>query len=93
MNDVALTFACPGGEQRTLSDIAPVRASQNSLKALFADQVAERYTPPRAICWEGEPATHVFHLLEGCVRVCRTMEDGRRAILCFGYAGDLRLRR
>jgi CRP/FNR family transcriptional regulator, anaerobic regulatory protein len=56
---------------------------------LFADQVAERYTPPRAICWEGEPATHVFHLLEGCLRVCRTMEDGRRAILCFGYAGDL----
>ena len=84
MNDVALTFACPGGEQRTLADIAPARASQNSLKALFADQVAERYTPPRAICWEGEPATHVFHLLEGCLRVCRTMEDGRRAILRFG---------
>jgi CRP/FNR family transcriptional regulator, anaerobic regulatory protein len=89
MKDVAFTFACPRGEQRTLADIAPVRASQNSLKALFADQVAERYTPPRAICWEGEPATHVFHLLEGCLRVCRTMEDGRRAILRFGYAGDL----
>jgi CRP/FNR family transcriptional regulator, anaerobic regulatory protein len=89
MNDVAFTFACPGGEQRTRSDIAPARAAQTSLKALFADQVAERYTPPRAICWEGEPATHVFHLLEGCLRVCRTMEDGRRAILCFGYADDL----
>jgi CRP/FNR family transcriptional regulator, anaerobic regulatory protein len=87
MNNVAFTFACPVGEQRTLSDIAPVRAP--SLKELFADQVAERYTPPRAICWEGDPATHVFHLLEGCLRVCRTMEDGRRAILCFGYSGDL----
>jgi CRP/FNR family transcriptional regulator, anaerobic regulatory protein len=92
MDNAAFMLACPGGDRRAgrpPSNIAAVRPPQTPLTDLFADQVAERYTPPRAICWEGEPATHVFHLLEGCLRVCRTMEDGRRAILRFGYAGDL----
>jgi len=60
-----------------------------SLQALFAGQVIERYPAPRPICWEGEPASHVFHLLEGCLRVYRTVEDGRRAILRFAEAGDI----
>jgi CRP/FNR family transcriptional regulator, anaerobic regulatory protein len=87
MDNAAFMLACPGGDRRAgrpPSNIAAVRPPQTPLTDLFADQVAERYTPPRAICWEGEPATHVFHLLEGCLRVCRTMEDGRRAILRFG---------
>ena len=92
MEDASFVFACPGEDREAgspRSNVAPVRPSLKSLKGLFAAQVSERYMPPRAICWEGEPATHVFHLLEGCLRVCRTMEDGRRAILRFGYAGDL----
>lgn len=92
MDDAAFMFACPGGDQASenpLSDVIAIPPSPSSLKSLFAAQVAERYSPPRAIFWEGDPATHVFHLLEGCLRVYRTMEDGRRAILCFSYAGDL----
>jgi CRP-like cAMP-binding protein len=93
MVDAAVTFACPRGDRRAGSlltkNIAPVCWSQSSLKGLFAAQVTERYPSARPICWETEPATHVFQLLEGCVRVYRTLEDGRRAILRFGYAGDL----
>lgn len=90
MDDAAFLLACPGGDRQTADvhpDVAPVRPS-HSLKTLFAAQVAERYGPPRPICWEGEPATYVFHLIEGCLRVYRTMEDGRRAILGFSHAGD-----
>ena len=91
MHDVIM-FGGADGDQRTsgaLSDLITVQRPQNSLARLFTAQVPERYAPPRAICWEGEPSTHVFHLLEGCLRVSRTMEDGRRAILGFGYADDL----
>ena len=69
MVDAAATFARLRGDQGAgglLTNIALVCPSQNSLKDLFAAQVAERYTPARPICWEGEPATHVFHLLDGC---------------------------
>jgi CRP/FNR family transcriptional regulator, anaerobic regulatory protein len=92
MDDAGFRFACPGGDQKSghaLSVFGPGGPPRNSLETLFAAQVAERYAPPRPICWEGEPATHVFHMLEGCLRVYRTMEDGRRAILRFSHAGDL----
>jgi CRP/FNR family transcriptional regulator len=64
-------------------------AADPALKPLFLWGVAERFKPPRALFWEGDSATHVFHLLEGCLRVSRMMHDGRRAILGFRYAGDL----
>jgi CRP/FNR family transcriptional regulator len=92
MDDAAFGFACPDRDRQPAgapSDIVVVRPSQNALKDLFAAQVTERYMPPRAICWEGEAAEHVFYLLEGCLRAYRTMEDGRRAILRFNYGGDL----
>jgi len=89
MDNVDAMFARAGGNQNPVGALSAIRPSQDSLESLFAAQVAERFAPPRPICWEGEPATHVFQLLEGCLRICRTMEDGRRAILGFSYAGDL----
>ena len=60
-----------------------------TLQALFRPQVVETFAPPRAIFWEGDKASHVFHVLEGCLRLCCIMPDGRRAILGFSYAGEL----
>jgi CRP/FNR family transcriptional regulator, anaerobic regulatory protein len=74
---------------RADSGFIPLRPLPTSLIELFTDQVGERFAPGRAICWQGEPATNVFRLLEGHLRIYRTMEDGRRAILRFGYPGDL----
>jgi CRP/FNR family transcriptional regulator len=91
MDNLTFPPARPRGDQKppnSLSDGPAIRASKSSLEELFLRQVAERCAPPSAIFWQGDPATHVFYLLEGCLRVYRTMEDGRRAILCFGYAGD-----
>jgi CRP/FNR family transcriptional regulator len=47
------------------------------LQALFLPQVTETFAPPRAIFWEGDKAAHVFHVLEGCLRLYRIMQDGR----------------
>ena len=60
-----------------------------TLQALFLPQVAETFAPPRALFWEGDAAGHVFHVLEGCLRLYRIVQDGRRAILGFSYPGDL----
>jgi CRP/FNR family transcriptional regulator len=92
MADAASKLACPAGARQpadVLFENVAVHSPQDCLRDVFAVQVAERYAPPRALCWEGEVATHIFHLLDGCVRIYRTMEDGRRAILGFSYAGDL----
>jgi CRP/FNR family transcriptional regulator, anaerobic regulatory protein len=64
-------------------------AAISTIKGLFLRQVAERFMPPRAIFWEGDAAEDVFYVLEGCLRVYRIVQDGRRAILGFLYAGDL----
>jgi CRP/FNR family transcriptional regulator len=94
MHDATLTYSrLTGGDYRTFGDqectASAARPTECSLEALFSEQVAERFAPPRALFWEGDAAKHVFHLIEGCLRVHRTMEDGRRAILGFSYAGDL----
>jgi len=60
-----------------------------SLESLFGGQVAERLMPGEGVFWEGDAADHVFILVEGCLRVYRTLPDGRRAILGFLYRGDL----
>src|SRR5829696_7289429 len=102
MLDPAFTFARPNNRQTenaTLDFPLSARlqpgsgpgnlADEPTLRALFDSQVGETFAPPRAIFWEGDPDGHVFHVLEGCFRVSRLLQDGRRAILGFGYAGDV----
>ncbi len=42
-----------------------------------------------AIFWEGDEARQIFDVLEGVLRVCRILPDGRRAIVGFIYPGDV----
>jgi CRP/FNR family transcriptional regulator, anaerobic regulatory protein len=60
-----------------------------SLAALFYSQPAETFAPPRMIFAEGDPAEHVFYVMEGWLRVYRIKQDGRRAIVGFVYGGDV----
>ena len=60
-----------------------------SLESLFGGQAGESFVAGQAVFWEGDAAGHVFHILEGCLRVHRTLSDGRRAIVGFVYPGDL----
>ena len=64
-------------------------ALSSSLESLFGSQAGESFDPGQAVFWEGDAAGHVFHIVEGCLRVYRTLPDGRRAIVGFFYPGDL----
>ena len=47
------------------------------------------YSPGMALCVEGEPATHVFILLDGWVKIISASEDGRQSILALRGAGEV----
>ena len=79
----------PTSSRRETCTASGALAADPALTRLFFCSVAERFSPPRAIFWEGDAAAHVFYLLEGSLRISQTMQDGRRAILGFAYAGDL----
>jgi CRP/FNR family transcriptional regulator, anaerobic regulatory protein len=60
-----------------------------TLTDLFNSQPIERFPAGAAIFWEGDEARQIFDVLEGVLRVCRIMSDGRRAIIGFIYPGDV----
>jgi CRP/FNR family transcriptional regulator len=47
-----------------------------------------RLTPGQVLLSEGEPVEHYYNIVEGHVRVFRTLEDGRRQITGFLERGD-----
>jgi len=49
----------------------------------------KEYPPGATICVEGDPATHVFILLGGLVKVLSVTEDGREDIVALRGAGDI----
>ena len=100
MHDAVQAFAYGQWDIRTqtvfsapLADASTHSCSRDlpeiGIDALFQSQVAERFAPQRAIFWEGDTASHLFQVLEGCLRLYRTTHDGRRAILGFVFPGDL----
>ena len=40
------------------------------------------------ICSEGDAASHIYTLVNGCVRLCRHVKDGRRHVSDFMFSGD-----
>jgi len=47
-----------------------------------------RHARDEEIFGEGETADHVYQVISGSVRTCRTLRDGRRQIDEFHFAGD-----
>jgi CRP/FNR family transcriptional regulator len=60
-----------------------------TLEDLFLSQPAELFDAGQAIFWEGDPAADVFHIVEGCLRLCRNLPDGRRAVIGFAFGGEV----
>jgi CRP/FNR family transcriptional regulator, cyclic AMP receptor protein len=58
------------------------------LRALALDK-EHVYRPGTALSVEGDPATHVFVLLEGWVKILSVTEDGHQSILALRRAGDI----
>jgi CRP/FNR family transcriptional regulator, anaerobic regulatory protein len=65
----------------------PARAI--SLYDLFRKQPAEYLCPGRSLFVEGDDAAHVFEVLDGALRVFKSVSDGRRVITGFMYPGDI----
>ncbi|MFS8148399.1 Crp/Fnr family transcriptional regulator [Rhizobium sp. BR 249] len=60
-----------------------------SLSSLFLTSATETVPAGKAICWEGDKASHLFQVEEGVVRLHRIIGEGRRVITAFHFAGDL----
>ena len=60
-----------------------------NLRAMFARQPVETFEAGEAIFREGDPASHVFEIGEGVVRIVKILSDGRRVITAFMHEGDL----
>jgi CRP-like cAMP-binding protein len=59
---------------------------RHALSSLGHDR---EYRPGETICGEGDPATHVFVLLHGWVKVVSVTENGHENVLALPGAGDL----
>lgn len=66
-----------------------VEFERPSLMSLFSRQTLEVHEGGSAIFWEGDPASHVFKVVEGVLRIFRILADGRRIITGFIYPGDI----
>lgn len=60
-----------------------------TLSSVFSDRPTETFAPGAGLVWEGDPARHVFEVVEGVLRIFRIIGDGRRAITGFLYPGDI----
>jgi CRP/FNR family transcriptional regulator, cyclic AMP receptor protein len=58
-------------------------------RALWSVGRDREYPPGATLCIEGDPATHVFILLDGWVKILSSGEDGRESILALRSAGDI----
>ena len=62
------------------------RDEQRDLLAVGRDK---KYPPGAILCFQGEPATHVFILLSGWVKILAVTEDGHENVLELRGDGEL----
>ncbi|WP_410572845.1 Crp/Fnr family transcriptional regulator [Amycolatopsis sp. cmx-4-61] len=63
--------------------------SSASRAALLALGVARDFGAERVLIREGDAGTHVFLLVDGCVKITGTTPDGHLALLAIRVGGDL----
>lgn len=59
------------------------------LLGLFSQQPLETFARGQTVCRDGDPATHVFKIVAGLVRVSKIFSDGSRVITGLFYAGEI----
>lgn len=58
-------------------------------EALSAISLPRDYSPGAIICLEGDPATHVFILLAGWVKILSATSDGHESVIALRGDGDI----
>jgi glycogen debranching enzyme GlgX len=62
------------------------RDEQDALAAMGRDR---KYPPGATLCVQGDPATHVFVLVDGWVKILSVTDDGREHVLALRGDGDI----
>jgi CRP/FNR family transcriptional regulator, cyclic AMP receptor protein len=75
----------PSGSGGRFWDLLPLE-ERGVLRSLGRSM---EYPPGANLCVEGEPATHVFVLLDGWVKVLSASADGHESVLALRGAGDI----
>ena len=52
-----------------------------TLESLFATQPVDKFAAGEGVFWEGDAASDLFQIAEGCLRLYHILPDGRRAII------------
>ena len=60
-----------------------------TLESLFATQPVDKFAAGEGVFWEGDAASDLFQIAEGCLRLYHILPDGRRAIIGFRFAGEM----
>ncbi|HEX7006532.1 MAG TPA: cyclic nucleotide-binding domain-containing protein [Alphaproteobacteria bacterium] len=60
----------------------------HELERLNAIVTQNRLAPQQLIFSEGDPASHLFNVIEGAVKIYKLLADGRRQITGFLFPGD-----
>ena len=60
-----------------------------TLESLFATQPVDKFAAGEGVFWEGDAASDLFQIVEGCLRLYHILPDGRRAIMGFRLAGEM----
>jgi CRP/FNR family transcriptional regulator, cyclic AMP receptor protein len=63
--------------------------SQNEQKDLSGQGLLRDYSPGATLCLEGDPATYVFILRVGWVKILSTTADGHEIVLALRGAGEI----
>ncbi|WP_168879178.1 helix-turn-helix domain-containing protein [Rhizobium sp. P28RR-XV] len=67
---------------------ASVATELADFNGIFCKQPLEHAHSGQILFFERDPAKHVFSLVEGHLRICRLLSDGRRVITGFLRSGD-----
>jgi CRP/FNR family transcriptional regulator len=59
------------------------------LEMLFGKQPIECFHPGQTVFFEGDPAKHVFEIVDGVLRLFKILADGRRVVTGFLFPGDV----
>ena len=79
----------------TLHRVPDVRGDRSvatelpDVNSIFCRQALEHAQPGQVLFFEDDPAKHIFLLVEGNLRICRLLSDGRRVITGFLRSGDV----
>lgn len=80
MRPLATALDLPGRDRDTLAAL---------LEQLRPNAVRLRFKAEETIVTEAAPATHIYQIASGCVRLCRHLPGRRRPVADFLYAGGL----